>query len=119
MYIYINTKSYLFINFYADVREVLFSSDVHLAEGFGGGLSLREYVAIGLCSFFLAVVYIASVFLYLHWRKQKQKKSSKKKEENAQLSLGEEGINFSENCFLTKKDHSIRVQKFLYDIPNH
>ncbi|KAK6643722.1 hypothetical protein RUM43_005232 [Polyplax serrata] len=75
------------------VREVTFATDVHLAEGFSSsGLSMREYVAIGLCSLFLAVVYVVSIFLYLHWRKQKERKTNKKDGNDAQLTLGEEGV---------------------------
>lgn len=53
----------------ADVREVTFSSTTQLSQG----LSATEYTAIGLSSVILALIYVASVSLYLHSKKAKRK----------------------------------------------
>lgn len=39
-----------------------------------GGLSPSEYVAIGVCSLLLGLVYVASVLLYLHARRRRSEK---------------------------------------------
>ncbi|XP_026671949.1 uncharacterized protein LOC108628009, partial [Ceratina calcarata] len=46
----------------SNVREVIFSSTTQLSQG----LSATEYTAIGLSSVILALIYVASVSLYLH-----------------------------------------------------
>ena len=51
------------------IREVMFSSTSQVSHG----LSATEYTAIGLSSVILALIYIASVSLYLHSRRAKTK----------------------------------------------
>ncbi|XP_014484125.1 PREDICTED: uncharacterized protein LOC106749315 [Dinoponera quadriceps] len=51
------------------VREVMFASTSQVSQG----LSATEYTAIGLSSVILALIYVASVSLYLHSRKAKRK----------------------------------------------
>ncbi|XP_018059257.1 PREDICTED: uncharacterized protein LOC108694344 [Atta colombica] len=51
------------------IREVMFSSTTQVSHG----LSATEYTAIGLSSVILALIYIASVSLYLHSRRAKTK----------------------------------------------
>ncbi|OAD56061.1 Odorant receptor Or1 [Eufriesea mexicana] len=53
----------------SNVREVMFSSTTQLSQG----LSTTEYTAIGLSSVILALIYVASVSLYLHSKKAKRK----------------------------------------------
>ncbi|XP_076238265.1 shavenoid [Calliopsis andreniformis] len=53
----------------SNVREVMFSSTTQLSQG----LSTTEYTAIGLSSVILALIYVASVSLYLHSKKSKRK----------------------------------------------
>lgn len=67
-----NKNSYYrekYFSFIADVREIIFSS----TSQFSQGLSATEYAAIGLSSVILAVIYVASVSLYLHSRRGKRK----------------------------------------------
>ncbi|XP_012253115.3 uncharacterized protein LOC105684385 [Athalia rosae] len=52
------------------VREVMFVADAQSAPG----LSTVEYTAIGLSSVLLALIYVASVLLYLHSRRNKKKR---------------------------------------------
>ncbi|KYM96939.1 hypothetical protein ALC62_12374 [Cyphomyrmex costatus] len=51
------------------IREVMFSSTSQVSQG----LSATEYTAIGLSSVILALIYVASVSLYLHSRRVKTK----------------------------------------------
>ncbi|XP_064547956.1 uncharacterized protein sha [Drosophila montana] len=37
------------------------------------GMSMREYVVIGICSLLLGLIYVASVFLYLYMKKRKSR----------------------------------------------
>ncbi|EDW02403.1 GH21972 [Drosophila grimshawi] len=37
------------------------------------GMSMREYVVIGICSLLLGLIYVASVFLYLYMKKRKNR----------------------------------------------
>nr|CAD7568034.1 unnamed protein product [Timema californicum] len=44
------------------------------------GLTVSEYVAIGVCSVLLGLIYVASVFLYLHVRRRRKGRSDDKSE---------------------------------------
>lgn len=60
--------------FQSNVSEVVFSPDAQSSTYTTSGLNSGEYVAIGICSVLLGLIYVASVFLYLHLRKRKDKK---------------------------------------------
>lgn len=47
-----------------------FSSETHIDHQ--SGLSTKEYVVIAICSLCLGLIYIASVFLYIHMKKRKR-----------------------------------------------
>ncbi|XP_011695289.1 PREDICTED: uncharacterized protein LOC105454400 [Wasmannia auropunctata] len=66
------------------VREVMFSSTSQVSQG----LSATEYTAIGLSSVILALIYVASVSLYLHSRRAKRKSIE---EANITLDGGRDG----------------------------
>ncbi|XP_026320787.1 uncharacterized protein LOC113230894 [Hyposmocoma kahamanoa] len=56
-----------------NVTEVQFAPNAHTSKASNGsGLSVTEYVAIGISSLLLGLIYVASVFLYLHIRKRKK-----------------------------------------------
>ncbi|XP_025154496.1 uncharacterized protein LOC105191233 [Harpegnathos saltator] len=67
-----------------NVREVMFASTSQVSQG----LSATEYTAIGLSSVILALIYVASVSLYLHSRKAKRKSIE---EANVTLDGGRDG----------------------------
>lgn len=67
-----------------DVREVTFASTSQVSQG----LSATEYIAIGLSSVILALIYVASVSLYLHSRRAKRKSIE---EANITLDSGRDG----------------------------
>ncbi|XP_046603106.1 uncharacterized protein LOC124296796 [Neodiprion virginianus] len=52
------------------IREVVFFNDAQVSQG----LSAIEYTAIGLSSVVLALIYVASVLLYLHTRRTKRRR---------------------------------------------
>jgi hypothetical protein len=54
----------------ADVTEVMFASETQLNEP-TTGLSTKEYIVIAICSLCLGLIYITSVFLYIHIKKKK------------------------------------------------
>lgn len=57
----------------SDVTEVQFASNAQTADGgSSSGLTVTEYVAIGISSLLLGLVYVASVFLFLHIRKRRK-----------------------------------------------
>lgn len=59
------------------------------------GLTISEYIAIGICSILLGLIYVASVFLYLHIRRRKKLDGVDKdleKRDDQSLAHGEEGI---------------------------
>lgn len=75
------------------MNEILFSSDTR-TENEPNGLSMSEYVAIGISSVLLGFIYVASVLLYLHIRKRR-KENGKSDEENyddKNLTSMEEGV---------------------------
>lgn len=51
------------------------SSSSSATEG-SEGLTTREYIAIGICSLLLGLIYVASVLLYLHMKKRKRNGSA-------------------------------------------
>lgn len=53
-----------------------FSLDAHSGSEKGDSLSVSEYVAIGICSVLLGLIYVASIFLYLHLKKRHSVKNS-------------------------------------------
>lgn len=56
------------------MSEVLFSTDNRYSDNSSAGLSMNEYIAIGISSVLLGLIYVASVFLYLHIKKKKNGK---------------------------------------------
>lgn len=61
-----------FLLIFPDVSEVLFAADAQSSPN--SGLSVSEYIAIGICSILLGLIYVASVFLYLHLRGRRRSK---------------------------------------------
>lgn len=57
-----------------DVPEVFFqpANSTTLAST-SDGMTMREYVVIGICSLLLGLIYVASVFLYLYMKKRKSR----------------------------------------------
>ncbi|XP_053686895.1 uncharacterized protein LOC128736437 [Sabethes cyaneus] len=58
------------IKYVSNVTEVSFSSETHLDQE--SGLTTKEYIVIAICSLCLGLIYIASVFLYIHMKKRKR-----------------------------------------------
>ncbi|XP_058830263.1 uncharacterized protein LOC131689293 [Topomyia yanbarensis] len=58
------------IKYVNNVTEVSFSSETHIDHQ--SGLSTKEYIVIAICSLCLGLIYIASVFLYIHMKKRKR-----------------------------------------------
>lgn len=74
------------------MHEVLFSAESAL-DSSANGLSVSEYVAIGICSVLLGFIYVASVMLYLHIRKRRRGSSTSDDDSDKKnLSAIEEGI---------------------------
>ncbi|KRT78996.1 hypothetical protein AMK59_8558, partial [Oryctes borbonicus] len=73
---------------------VVFSADAQSSgSSDGNGLSMSEIVAIGICSVLLGLIYVASVFLYLHIRRRRKDGGDKREiRDNPSLSNVEEGI---------------------------
>lgn len=76
------------LNFTTGIKEVSFSSDIPIQQG----LTSAEYTAIGVSSVILALIYVASVSLYLHSRKSRRK-ASDKNDETESGQHGFDGVN--------------------------
>lgn len=62
---------------FSDVSEVLFQSEAtSTLASTSDSMSTKEYVVIGVCSLLLGLIYVASVFLYLHMKKRKGRQQS-------------------------------------------
>ncbi|XP_037034695.1 uncharacterized protein LOC119073375 isoform X2 [Bradysia coprophila] len=60
-----------------NVTEVSFQLETNVSSVISSdGLSTREYVVISACTVLLGLIYVASVFLYLHVKKRKSRHSS-------------------------------------------
>lgn len=57
------------------MAEVLFASESQIDEYHFMNLTTKEYIVIGISSLCLGLIYIASVFLYLHIKKRKARAS--------------------------------------------
>ncbi|CAG9764282.1 unnamed protein product [Ceutorhynchus assimilis] len=76
-----------------NVTEVAFSLEAHSSEtSEGDRLSVSEYIAIGICSVLLGLIYVASIFLYLHLRKRNSARALEKGRDNNSIAAVEEGI---------------------------
>lgn len=73
---------------------MVFSPDAQATGVSQNGLSVTEYIAIGICSILLGLIYVASVFLYLHLRRRRKKTDENKDAErrDEQNIAAEEGI---------------------------
>ncbi|GLV42232.1 shavenoid [Carabus blaptoides fortunei] len=90
-----------------NVSEVVFSPDAQASDTSPvGGLTVSEYIAIGICSVLLGLIYVSSVFLYLHIRRRKRKEGLEKEVEGRDddISAVEEGI-IKNNPLLTLGRH--------------
>lgn len=77
--------------FIPDVSEVSFSPNANPSSSSSeGGLSVTEYIVIAICSVLLGLIYVASVFLYLHLRKKKKDNDGALGRDN--ISNAEEGV---------------------------
>lgn len=74
------------------MNEVLFSADSRV-DASNNGLSMSEYVAIGISSVLLGFIYVSSVLLYLHIRKRRrEKKKEQGNYDDKSLTTMEEGV---------------------------
>lgn len=84
---------------FTDVTEVQFAPNAQTSGATTTtGLSVTEYVAIGISSLLLGLIYVASVFLYLHIRKRRKAAS----EENANRRL--KGLKKKDGSIITEHD---------------
>lgn len=59
---------------FADVTEVSFQSEATLSSIVSAdGLTAKEYILIAVCSLILGLIYVASVFLYIHVKRYKSR----------------------------------------------
>lgn len=64
------------------------------------GLTAKEYIVIALCSLILGLIYVASVFLYIHVKKNKSR-SAESEESGANASSGAPKSSFPPNDQVT------------------
>lgn len=70
-------STFHFFFFFSDVTEVSFQLEANVSSSISSdGLSTREYIVISACTVLLGLIYVASVFLYLHVKKRKSRDSS-------------------------------------------
>lgn len=97
------------------VREWPFAADAHAADDYGRGLNVTEYIAIGVCSILLGLIYVASVFLYLHVRRRRRvKQSDHCSGQTVHLPGPEDGV-VKSNPLLSAKRHPLDTGSYLSD----
>lgn len=74
------SNMYCFI--FLDINEVAFIPDANLEAEIldGNHMSTAEYVTITICSILIGLIYVASVFFYLHLRKKNKSVHNEKGE---------------------------------------
>nr|XP_023027191.1 uncharacterized protein LOC111515189 [Leptinotarsa decemlineata] len=92
-----------------NVSEVAFAQDSQTESSSitSESMSVSEYVAIGICSVLLGLIYVASVFLYLHLRRRNRSDSSEKSDEDKSIRGIEEGV-VKSNPLLSMPTHFIQ-----------
>ncbi|TMW40240.1 hypothetical protein DOY81_014680, partial [Sarcophaga bullata] len=81
------------------VSEVLFQAETTATlASTSDGMSIKEYIVIGVCSLLLGLIYVSSVFLYLHMKKRKTRDQSRSR--NSLDDLNNE-INYPKNDQVT------------------
>ncbi|KAG5875336.1 hypothetical protein JTB14_027195 [Gonioctena quinquepunctata] len=101
----------------SNVSEVAFVQDTQTeasSSTSSESMSVSEYVAIGICSVLLGLIYVASVFLYLHLRKRNREKDAEKNGENKSIKGIEEGI-VKNNPLLSMPAHFIQTDQAYSD----
>ncbi|XP_028030780.1 uncharacterized protein LOC114243469 [Bombyx mandarina] len=74
---------------YINVSEVQFAPNAHESDATTtSGLSISEYVAIGISSLLLGLIYIASVLFFLHIRKRRKTSSEDKRRQGSNKKDG-------------------------------
>jgi len=97
------------------VREWPFAGDAHAADSYDRGLSVTEYIAIGVCSILLGLIYVASVFLYLHVRRRRRvKQRDHCNGQPVHLAGPEDGV-VKNNPLLSAKRHALETGSYLSD----
>lgn len=97
------------------VREWPFAGDAHAADSYDRGLSVTEYIAIGVCSILLGLIYVASVFLYLHVRRRRRvKQRDHCNGQPLHLAGPEDGV-VKSNPLLSAKRHPLETGSYLSD----
>ncbi|XP_037812218.1 uncharacterized protein LOC119603982 isoform X1 [Lucilia sericata] len=82
-----------------NVSEVLFQAEATTTlASTSDGMSTKEYIVIGVCSLLLGLIYVSSVFLYLHMKKRKSRDQSRSR--NSLDDLNNE-INYPKNDQVT------------------
>ncbi|XP_037941203.1 uncharacterized protein LOC119674150 [Teleopsis dalmanni] len=62
------------VKYFHNVSEVLFQAEATTTlASTSDGMTSKEYIVIGICSLLLGLIYVSSVFLYLHMKKRKQR----------------------------------------------
>ncbi|XP_066249706.1 uncharacterized protein sha [Euwallacea similis] len=96
------------LKIHTNVTEVAFSLETNSSSESteSDSLSVSEYVAIGICSILLGLIYVASIFLYLHLKKRSFPKETGKivREGGGSLATVEEGI-IKNNPLLSLSHH--------------
>lgn len=90
---------------FTDITEVQFAPNAQTSESTNSsGLTVSEYVAIGISSLLLGLIYVASVFLFLHIRKRRKAMSD---EDGNRIPKG-----------LKKKDGSVITERDIVRVNN-
>lgn len=90
---------------------MVFSPDARSSEeSTSPGLSVSEYVAIGISSVLLGLIYVASVFLYLHIRKRRAKSVSQSSEDIAKVT---------KSNLLSRRESQPEKERRVSTIPNN
>ncbi|CAH0590297.1 unnamed protein product [Chrysodeixis includens] len=90
---------------YSNITEVQFAPNAQTSESSNSsGLTVSEYVAIGISSLLLGLIYVASVFLFLHIRKRRKAMSD---EDGNRIPKG-----------LKKKDGSVITERDIVRVNN-
>ncbi|CAH2089507.1 unnamed protein product [Euphydryas editha] len=93
-----------------NITEVQFASNAHTFESSGSsGLTVTEYIVIGISSLLLGLIYVASVFLYLHIKRRRKAAAKNNNLQKLKASKNKDGASLTEHDIIRINNERVQI----------